>query len=133
MDVHVQTNFREQADARYLYCSYDEDFRTPTTSSLDTLTGSRYQIDQRIASWYPLDHRIVLAGTLYFTYSFHVAQQLTSDQTYTHSPQAGQGMNISMLNMDSLGACKTMRAFIHVCCAILTPIHSGGKLGQSVP
>ncbi|KAJ7680981.1 phenol 2-monooxygenase [Mycena polygramma] len=47
---------------------------------------SVYQIGQRIASRYTLDHRIILGG----------------DATHTHSPQAGQGMNISMLDMYSL-------------------------------
>ncbi|KAF7305795.1 Phenol 2-monooxygenase [Mycena chlorophos] len=47
---------------------------------------SVYQIGQRIASQYTLDHRIFLGG----------------DATHTHSPQAGQGMNISMLDMYSL-------------------------------
>ncbi|KAJ7701168.1 phenol 2-monooxygenase [Mycena rosella] len=47
---------------------------------------SVYQIGQRIASKYTLDHRIILGG----------------DATHTHSPQAGQGMNISMLDMFSL-------------------------------
>ncbi|KAJ7467058.1 phenol 2-monooxygenase [Mycena latifolia] len=47
---------------------------------------SVYQIGQRIASQYTLDHRIILGG----------------DATHTHSPQAGQGMNISMLDMYSL-------------------------------
>ncbi|KAF7322151.1 Phenol 2-monooxygenase [Mycena kentingensis (nom. inval.)] len=47
---------------------------------------SVYQIGQRIASSYTLDHRIFLGG----------------DATHTHSPQAGQGMNISMLDMYSL-------------------------------
>lgn len=59
-----------------------------------------YQIGQRIASKYTLDHRIFLGG----------------DATHTHSPKAGQGsvsiafrrvlircrMNISMLDMYSL-------------------------------
>ncbi|KAJ7782495.1 phenol 2-monooxygenase [Mycena maculata] len=47
---------------------------------------SVYQIGQRIASQYTLDQRIILGG----------------DATHTHSPQAGQGMNISMLDMYSL-------------------------------
>ncbi|KAJ7213021.1 phenol 2-monooxygenase [Mycena pura] len=47
---------------------------------------SVYQIGQRIASQYTLDDRIILGG----------------DATHTHSPQAGQGMNISMLDMYSL-------------------------------
>ncbi|KAF7315925.1 Phenol 2-monooxygenase [Mycena indigotica] len=47
---------------------------------------SVYQIGQRIASSYTLDHRIILGG----------------DATHTHSPQAGQGMNISMLDMYTL-------------------------------
>ncbi|CAK5281204.1 unnamed protein product [Mycena citricolor] len=47
---------------------------------------SVYQIGQRIASSYTLDHRIFLGG----------------DATHTHSPKAGQGMNISMLDMYSL-------------------------------
>ncbi|KAJ7122061.1 phenol 2-monooxygenase [Mycena crocata] len=47
---------------------------------------SVYQIGQRIASHYTLDHRIILGG----------------DATHTHSPQAGQGMNISMMDMYSL-------------------------------
>ncbi|BGP57604.1 hypothetical protein JCM8202_000510 [Rhodotorula sphaerocarpa] len=47
---------------------------------------SVYQIGQRIASNYTLDHRVFLGG----------------DATHTHSPKAGQGMNISMLDMYSL-------------------------------
>ncbi|KAK4050697.1 hypothetical protein OIV83_003423 [Microbotryomycetes sp. JL201] len=47
---------------------------------------SVYQISQRIASNYTLDHRVFLGG----------------DATHTHSPKAGQGMNISMLDMYSL-------------------------------
>ncbi|GJN93539.1 hypothetical protein Rhopal_006596-T1 [Rhodotorula paludigena] len=47
---------------------------------------SVYQIGQRIASNYTLDQRIFLGG----------------DATHTHSPKAGQGMNISMLDMYSL-------------------------------
>ncbi|KAJ7450467.1 FAD binding domain-containing protein [Mycena latifolia] len=47
---------------------------------------SVYQIGQRIASQYTLDHRNFLGG----------------DATRTHSPQAGHGMNISMLDMYSL-------------------------------
>jgi hypothetical protein len=41
----------------------------------------QYQIGQRIASSYTLDHRIFIGG----------------DATHTHSPKAGQGMNISFL------------------------------------
>lgn len=47
---------------------------------------SVYQIGQRIASNYTLDERVFLGG----------------DATHTHSPKAGQGMNISMLDMYSL-------------------------------
>ncbi|KAK4700894.1 phenol 2-monooxygenase (NADPH), partial [Phenoliferia sp. Uapishka_3] len=48
---------------------------------------SVYQIGQRIASHYMMeDQRIILGG----------------DATHTHSPKAGQGMNISMLDMYSL-------------------------------
>ena len=47
---------------------------------------SVYQIGQRIASNYTLDCRVFLGG----------------DATHTHSPKAGQGMNISMLDMYSL-------------------------------
>ncbi|KAL8290074.1 hypothetical protein RQP46_003013 [Phenoliferia psychrophenolica] len=47
---------------------------------------SVYQIGQRIASRYTLDERIILGG----------------DATHTHSPKAGQGMNISMMDMYSL-------------------------------
>ncbi|SDA03041.1 BZ3500_MvSof-1268-A1-R1_Chr11-1g03273 [Microbotryum saponariae] len=47
---------------------------------------SVYQIGQRIASAYTLDERIFLGG----------------DATHTHSPKAGQGMNISILDMYSL-------------------------------
>ncbi|KAI5477274.1 phenol 2-monooxygenase [Pseudohyphozyma bogoriensis] len=47
---------------------------------------SVYQIGQRIASHYTLDQRVFLGG----------------DATHTHSPKAGQGMNISMLDMFSL-------------------------------
>jgi len=47
---------------------------------------SVYQIGQRVASAYTLDHRVFLAG----------------DATHTHSPKAGQGMNISMLDMHNL-------------------------------
>ncbi|KAM0747470.1 phenol 2-monooxygenase [Meredithblackwellia eburnea MCA 4105] len=47
---------------------------------------SIYQIGQRIASRYTLDERVFLGG----------------DATHTHSPKAGQGMNISMLDMYSL-------------------------------
>ncbi|KAJ3337329.1 hypothetical protein HDU93_001234 [Gonapodya sp. JEL0774] len=47
---------------------------------------SVYQIGQRIASKYTLDNRVFLGG----------------DATHTHSPKAGQGMNISMLDMYSL-------------------------------
>lgn len=47
---------------------------------------SVYQIGQRIASNYTLDERVFLGG----------------DATHTHSPKAGQGMNISMLDMYTL-------------------------------
>ncbi|TFL03010.1 phenol 2-monooxygenase [Pterulicium gracile] len=47
---------------------------------------SVYQIGQRIATNYTLDQRVFLGG----------------DATHTHSPKAGQGMNISMLDMYSL-------------------------------
>ncbi|KAL8292681.1 hypothetical protein RQP46_001293 [Phenoliferia psychrophenolica] len=48
---------------------------------------SVYQIGQRISSHYMMeDQRIILGG----------------DATHTHSPKAGQGMNISMLDMYSL-------------------------------
>ena len=47
---------------------------------------SVYQIGQRIASNYTLDQRVFLGG----------------DATHTHSPKAGQGMNISMLDTFSL-------------------------------
>ncbi|KXS17858.1 phenol 2-monooxygenase [Gonapodya prolifera JEL478] len=47
---------------------------------------SVYQIGQRIASKYTMDHRVFLGG----------------DATHTHSPKAGQGMNISMLDMYTL-------------------------------
>ncbi|KAJ7478515.1 FAD binding domain-containing protein [Mycena latifolia] len=49
---------------------------------------SVYQIGQRITSQYTLDHRNFLGG----------------DATHTHSPQAGQGMNISMLDIYPLFA-----------------------------
>ncbi|KAI8460239.1 FAD binding domain-containing protein [Phakopsora pachyrhizi] len=48
---------------------------------------SIYQIGQRLANKYTLDGRILLGG----------------DSVHTHSPKAGQGMNISMLDMHSLG------------------------------
>lgn len=41
---------------------------------------SVYQIGQRVANKYTLDHKVFLGG----------------DATHTHSPKAGQGMNISM-------------------------------------
>ena len=44
---------------------------------------SVYQIGQRIASNYTLDHKIFLGG----------------DATHTHSPKAGQGMNISCVDL----------------------------------
>ncbi|KAI7952803.1 hypothetical protein MJO29_008434 [Puccinia striiformis f. sp. tritici] len=47
---------------------------------------SIYTIGQRIANKYTLDGRIILGG----------------DAVHTHSPKAGQGMNISMLDMYSL-------------------------------
>lgn len=47
---------------------------------------SVYQIGQRVSSHYTFDQRIILGG----------------DATHTHSPKAGQGMNISMLDMYSL-------------------------------
>ncbi|KDE08848.1 hypothetical protein MVLG_00949 [Microbotryum lychnidis-dioicae p1A1 Lamole] len=47
---------------------------------------SVYQIRQRIASNYTLDQRVFLGG----------------DATHTHSPKAGQGMNISLLDAMSL-------------------------------
>ncbi|SCZ92104.1 BZ3501_MvSof-1269-A2-R1_Chr2-1g04245 [Microbotryum saponariae] len=47
---------------------------------------SVYQIGQRIASKYTLDQRVFLGG----------------DATHTHSPKAGQGMNISLLDAMSL-------------------------------
>ncbi|KAJ7452034.1 hypothetical protein B0H11DRAFT_1927476 [Mycena galericulata] len=53
------------------------------------------QIGQRIASQYTLDRRIILSG----------------DATHTHSPQAGQGMNISMLDMYYLAWKASSRLF----------------------
>ncbi|KAH8929493.1 phenol 2-monooxygenase [Atractiella rhizophila] len=47
---------------------------------------SVYQIGQRIASRYTLDERIFVGG----------------DATHTHSPKAGQGMNVSFLDMYDL-------------------------------
>ena len=44
---------------------------------------SVYQIGQRIASNYTLDHKVFLGG----------------DATHTHSPKAGQGMNISCVDL----------------------------------
>lgn len=52
----------------------------------DTDWFSIYQIGQRLANTYTLDGRIILGG----------------DAVHTHSPKAGQGMNISMLDMFSL-------------------------------
>lgn len=51
-----------------------------------SLTHYHAEIGQRIASRYTLDERIFLGG----------------DATHTHSPKAGQGMNISMLDNFSL-------------------------------
>ncbi|POW18171.1 hypothetical protein PSHT_06120 [Puccinia striiformis] len=52
----------------------------------DTDWFSIYKIGQQIANAYTLDGRIILGG----------------DAVHTHSPKAGQGMNISMLDMYSL-------------------------------
>lgn len=52
----------------------------------DTDWFSVYQAGQRIANTYTLDGRIILGG----------------DAVHTHSPKAGQGMNISMIDMFSL-------------------------------
>lgn len=65
--------------ARKIFSPYKLEFGT-------TAWFSVYQIGQRIASNYTLDHRVFLGG----------------DATHTHSPKAGQGMNISMLDMYSL-------------------------------
>lgn len=64
---------------------------------------SVYQIGQRIASKYTLDGRILIGGVR--ALPLLATTKLTrrrQDATHTHSPKAGQGMNISMLDMYSL-------------------------------
>ncbi|PLW13284.1 hypothetical protein PCANC_17854 [Puccinia coronata f. sp. avenae] len=61
-------------------------FQPYTVNFGDTEWFSIYKIGQRLANAYTLDGRILLGG----------------DAVHTHSPKAGQGMNISMLDMFSL-------------------------------
>ncbi|KAA1110422.1 hypothetical protein PGT21_021169 [Puccinia graminis f. sp. tritici] len=61
-------------------------FHPYTLTFGDTDWFSIYKIGQRLANTYTLDGRIILGG----------------DAVHTHSPKAGQGMNISMLDMFSL-------------------------------
>ncbi|KAH9812340.1 FAD binding domain-containing protein [Melampsora americana] len=68
-----------QARARKIFEPYQLDFKYVDWFSV-------YQIGQRISNRYVIDQRIILGG----------------DAVHTHSPKAGQGMNISMLDMYSL-------------------------------
>ncbi|EGG09012.1 uncharacterized protein MELLADRAFT_115864 [Melampsora larici-populina 98AG31] len=68
-----------QARARKIFEPYHLDFKYVDWFSV-------YQIGQRISNRYVIDQRIILGG----------------DAVHTHSPKAGQGMNISMLDMYSL-------------------------------
>lgn len=64
--------------AKKIFAPYDLEFGYVDWFSV-------YQIGQRIASNYTLDERVFLGG----------------DATHTHSPKAGQGMNISVSTSNS--------------------------------
>lgn len=71
---------------------------------------SVYQIGQRVATKYTLDHRVFVAGDACHSKWTECSPQVADtslDDTNTfndaaHSPKAGQGMNISMLDTHNL-------------------------------
>jgi phenol 2-monooxygenase (NADPH) len=69
-----------QAAARRIFQQYDMDFS-------DTFWWSAYSIGQRLADHFSKDNRVFLTG----------------DACHTHSPKAGQGMNVSLQDGYNIG------------------------------
>lgn len=69
-----------QATARKIFAPYTMDFA-------DTFWWSAYSIGQRLADNFHKDHRVYLTG----------------DACHTHSPKAGQGMNVSLQDGYNIG------------------------------
>ncbi|KXJ88092.1 FAD binding domain-domain-containing protein [Microdochium bolleyi] len=69
-----------QQTARQLFHPYTVDF-------LETVWWSAYVIGQRMADFFHKDHRVFLTG----------------DACHTHSPKAGQGMNVSLQDGYNIG------------------------------
>ncbi|KAJ7279577.1 hypothetical protein C8J57DRAFT_1712580, partial [Mycena rebaudengoi] len=66
-----------------------------TKATQDKKIFDRYDLEFGYVDWFSVPDR-----------SVHCVAVHARPQKHTHSPQARQGMNISMLNMCSLGSCK---------------------------
>jgi phenol 2-monooxygenase len=71
----------------YLLERASQIFQPFTMESAKTVWWSAYVIGQRVASQFTQDHRVFLAG----------------DACHTHSPKAGQGMNVSLQDGYNIG------------------------------
>lgn len=69
-----------QAHAKKIFQQFDMDFS-------DTFWWSAYSIGQRLADYFSKDNRVFLTG----------------DACHTHSPKAGQGMNVSLQDGYNIG------------------------------